>query len=1031
MWQKGGQMLARVCDNPPSLKFWARLTIERILEGMNMPFNKGLVSLLGGAIFIFWGGAGTALAQGDEAQPLEEVIVTGSRIRDINVVSSSQVTTIEIEDISDRGITRVEDYLNDLPQISPGQAITASNGSNGRATVDLRNLGCSRTLVLINGQRMAPGGTAGGNCADLNAVPSLLLDRVEVLTGGASSVYGSDAVAGVVNFIIDEEFEGFKASVTHSFYQHNNDNGELRDLVRSYDYALADEDITTGDTTKLAVAFGGSAFDGRGHITGYIEKTDTQPILQGDYDISACALTRGKGGCGGSSTIPPGRWADFGGYRRGGFVNIDPSVTGLDQNVQGDEFVPRSGKTFNYNPTNFFQRPDDRLNAGFFGHFEINENAEAYASVRSMSSESNAQIAYSGTFGNITALPCYNALLSKQQYDTVCGNWMGMIGDHAPNFTSGAEALNYINGLSTRVGEDDQIFGYSAPLYSLKRNVEGAPRQSITLYDNLTQVYGVRGDIAGSWTYDVNYQLSEVNYVNEYRNDLSVTNINRAIDVVNVNGVPTCVSVLNGTDSNCIPYNLFSGGQPGDGGIDAVRAGGQDLQSYIAQSTFIRGSGKQRILQGVVSGETGITIPGAPSSISAAFGYETKELKTDYSPDAPSIAGDRSGSGGAAIPLSGAYDVNELFMEFGIPVMDNLSLDAGYRYADYSTGHTTDTFKLGAFFRASEDIALRGSFQSAIRHGNLSNLYTAQGDSLTDLPDDPCGLNMTASQAQCANTGLSAANYGTDLKSPADQYNIRYGGNPNVAPEEAESITLGAVLTPRFLDGLTLTVDYFDISIEEGIGSIPAATSLNKCLETGQAVFCNNINRHPGSGSLWLTGGYISTQTTNITESWVSGVDFIFDYSFDTPLGPMDIEGVTTNVLEDSFIELPGEPTTECAGNWGLSCGKNPVPEWSGNYKATLYTDYDIRVSLAMRYLAETNDLGGNNIDFDAETYWDLTAVWSASENYTATVGVSNLLDTDPQVTSDAGTQPGNGNTFPAYFDALGRYVFVNLGVNF
>ena len=180
---------------------------------------------------------------------------------------------------------------------------------------------------------------------------------------------------------------------------------------------------------------------------------------------------------------------------------------------------------------------------------------------------------------------------------------------------------------------------------------------------------------------------------------------------------------------------------------------------------------------------------------------------------------------------------------------------------------------------------------------------------------------------------------------------------------------------------------------------------------------------------MWLTGGYISTQTTNISEEWITGVDIIFDYNFDTPMGPLQIQGVTTNVMESSFIELPGEATTECAGNWGLSCGKNPQPEWSGNYKATLYTEYDVRVALGMRYLGETTDLGGNMINFDAETYWDLTAEWSAAENYSATIGVSNLLDTDPQVSSDAGTAPGNGNTFPAFFDALGRYVFINLGV--
>ena len=433
--------------------------------------NKRWASLLCGAIAMGTGGLQTALAQGQEAQQVEEVVVTGSRIRDINVVSSSQVTTIEVEDIADRGITRVEDYLNDLPQIAPGQAITASNGADGTASVNLRGMGCGRTLVLINGQRMAPGTTGGGNCADLNAVPLLLLDRVEVLTGGASSVYGSDAVAGVVNFIIDDEFEGFKAAVAHSFYQHTNDNDERRNLVREYNFALPDENITTGDSTKIALAFGGSAFDGRGHMTGYIEKTDTQPILQGEYDISACALFRGKSVCGGSSTIPPGRWADFGAYGREGYVNKDPSITRLDLKVQGDEFVNRDGQVYNYNPTNFFQRPDDRLNAGFFGKFEITENAEAYASVRSMSSESNAQIAYSGTFGNIDSIPCYNPLLSAQQYQVACSDWAklhvepGMDPDHAPDFASATDALAYISGLDVAVGEG-RILGYRAPLVS-------------------------------------------------------------------------------------------------------------------------------------------------------------------------------------------------------------------------------------------------------------------------------------------------------------------------------------------------------------------------------------------------------------------------------------------------------------------------------------------------------------------------------------------------------------------------------------
>ena len=1031
----------------------------------------------------------TAFAQDSESE-IEEVLVTGSRIVDSNVFSASQIATVSGEDIEQRGITRVEDYLNDLPQISPGQSVTNSNGASGTATVNLRNLGCSRTLVLLNGKRMPPGTAGGSSCADLNAVPSLLIERVEVLTGGASSVYGSDAVAGVVNFILNDEFEGFKASYTNSFYSHTNDDGRLRDLVDSYDYERAPKDVTTGETEKFSVAFGGPIFDGRGHITAYAERTDTEAVLQGDYDISACALSGGTSRCGGSSTIPPGRWADFGGYRALGYRDSEGNYTGVDYKVQGDEFVPRAGQTFNYNPTNFFQRPDKRTNTGFFGKYELTDDIEAYASLRVMESESNAQIAFSGTFGNITSLPCYNALLSEQQFNAVCGEYQGMGGEHAPNFTSAAEALSYIATLQQGVAghnaavdafqaqyydgslgpdgapigwlaaadglfldEDGDpsrrllfeaatdasvanggIIGFAAPLYSLKRNVEGNPRQSIFKYTNAVTEIGIRGDINDDWRFDISYQTAEVDYQNEYRNDLSVTAINRAVNVVNINGVPTCVSALDGSDSACIPYNLFQGGLAGDEGIQGVIDGGAELQQYIANATYVNGDSKQTVISAFVSGDTGISIPGAPSSISLAVGFETRELSTSFRPDRPSRTGDRSGSGGATLPLSGEYDVNEYYAELGVPVTDGLSLEAGYRYSDYSTGATTDTWKLGGYWKVNDDLSIRTTFQTATRHANLSELYRAVGAGLVDLDDDPCSGSRgapTATAAQCALTGLDASLYGSDLTSPADQYNIQVGGNVNVKPEEAESFTAGIVFTPSAIEGLTLTADFFDITVTEGIGTVSAKTALDKCIETGQSTYCDLINRNPVNGSLWLTGGYISQQITNIAEENLQGVDIIFDYSFETALGNVDIEGVTTYLSSQELIELPGEAPIECAGNWGGSCGKNPLPEISGNYRATLSTEYDTDVTLGVRYLGATDDLNSNQINFDAFTYLDLTVVYRGFENFEGILGVSNLLDKDPAVTSDAGTAPGNGNTFPGYFDALGRYVYLTLNANF
>ena len=989
-------------------------------------FGKAFSSLSVVALILV--GSSSLMAQED----IEEVTVTGSRIEDANVNSSSQISVVDIEAIDNRGLTRVEDYLNDLPQISPSQSITNSNGASGTASVNLRNLGCGRTLVLMNGRRLAPGTTGGGNCADLNSIPLLLLDRVEVLTGGATSVYGSDAVAGVVNFILDEDFEGFKASATHSFYQHKNDNTALRELVSGYGYALADKDITVGDTTKVAFAFGGDINDGRGHMTAYVEKTDTDPILQGDFDISACALRSGYSGCGGSSTIPPGRFADFGLYGAYGFTLADGTSPRLDHKIVGDTLMPREGQAYNYNPTNYFQRPDTRYNAGLFGHYDINDKVTAYVESRYMKSESVAQIAYSGTFGNINRFPCYNPLMSAQQYNMLCGQWVGMGGDHAPDFASGAAALAYISSLDIAVGNGD-IIDYGAPTYHLKRNVEGNPRQGAFFYKNFVNTAGIRGDINDNWSFDVNVQATRVDYQNEYRNDLSVTAINRGVDVVSINGVPTCVSALNGTDSSCMPYPLFNGGLPGDEGIQGVWDGGQELQNYIANATYINGNLKQTIISGYITGELGFAIPGAPANAMVVLGFENKEMSSDYRPDLPSRTGDRSGSGGATLPLAGEYDVDELFFELSLPIRDNVSVDLGARFADYSTGADTEAFKVGAYWNVTDSVALRASFQTAQRHATIGEMFSAVSDGLVDLDYDPCGMDPDtgaapiASAAACAKTGLPSALYGTDLKSPADQYNIRGGGNPEVLPEESESMTVGLVITPDRFAGLTVTLDYFDITVEDGIGAVSAKTALDKCIETGAAGFCNLINRHPVNGTLWLSGGYISTQLTNISEESTSGIDVIFDYTRDTRFGSLSLQGVTTFLDSYEIIELPGSTPISCAGDWGGSCGKNPMPEIMGNYSATLSTSFDTDLVLGVRYLGSTDDLNANAIDFDSYTYLDLTANYYGLDNTKITLGVANVLDKEPGYTSDAGTAPGNGNTFPAYFDAFGRYIFLNL----
>ena len=447
----------------------------------------------------------------------------------------------------------------------------------------------------------------------------------------------------------------------------------------------------------------------------------------------------------------------------------------------------------------------------------------------------------------------------------------------------------------------------------------------------------------------------------------------------------------------------------------------------------MHGDGDQEIMSAYLTGDTGFTIPGAPASVSMVVGIETRDLSTDFRPDLPSRTGDRSGSGGATLPIGGGYDVDEWYFELGIPVRDNLSVDAGYRSSDYSTGQDTDAWKVGAYWTVSDKVAVRASTQTSVRHGNISELYSATGFGLVDLDDDPCSGSRgapSATQEQCALTGLPSNLYGTDLTSPADQYNTLSGGNPNVSPEEAESFTVGVVLTD-LIDGLNMTIDYFDITVEDGLGTVAAKTALDQCIATGAAAFCNLINRNPVNGSLWLTGGYIAGNITNISEESTTGVDVIFDYDFETQWGPVQVQGVTTFLDAYDIVEIPGAATISCAGNWGGSCGKNPQPEVAGKYDAILSTAMDLDVTLGLRYLGETDDLNANQIDFGATTYLDVTLQYFATDNLVVTFGVNNLLDKEPEYTSDAGTAPGNGNTFPGYFDAFGQYVFLNLALKY
>jgi outer membrane receptor protein involved in Fe transport len=963
--------------------------------------------------------AAPAMAQDAPSQDLDDVIVTGSRIPQTNLVTTSPVTQVTGEDIDVAGVTRVEDLISQLPQAFAAQNSTVSNGSSGTATVSLRNLGSSRTLVLIDGRRMGYG-SPNDDAADLNQIPEQLVERVEVLTGGASAVYGSDAVAGVVNFIMKKDFEGLQVDAQYGFYQHNNDYdgvGNLRaEIARrgttnAAQFRLPDDNVSDGESRSLNVTLGVSSADGKGNLMAYAGYRNNNPILQGDRDYSACALGAPAAArpttysCGGSGTSFPGRFTDFGTFN---------STLGT-----GRTFVPFNADTGNYNfgPLNYYQRPDERYTMGAFGRYEVSDKAEVFAQLMFSDYKSVAQIAPSGNFFSTPDINCGNPLLGAQQRTTI-----------------GCTAA-------------DVLADNRRTLYIGRRNVEGGGRQDSLNYESYRGVVGVRGELSPGWNYDLAAQFSRVNLSRVYLNDFSTTRLGRALDVVSVGGVPTCRSVVNGTDPTCVPYDIFIAG-----GVT------QAALNYVQIPLIQTGETTQQVVTAAITGDTGWSMPTSSRTVQVAFGAEYRRDYLGSTTDNAFATGDGAGQGGPTIGVTGDADVAEVFGEIQIPLADDqpwaysASIDAAYRRSEYEN-LGTDTYKVGADYAPIEDIRFRASYSRAVRAPNVIELFAAQGFGLFDADRDPCDATTGAVAANCVGTARHQVTAGQStsgaLDSPAGQYNLLGGGNPNLNPEEADTYTYGVVWTPSFVPGFNISVDYFDIQVDGLVSTVGALNTLNLCYGSNDAAACGRITRNVG-GQLWVGTGVVQDLNNNIGGLATSGLDFNANYAFDLEdmgianLGSMQLSFVGT--LLNELITDTGLGTVssvyDCAGFFANQCG-TPNPEYRHRARATWLTPWDMDLSATWRHYGEvelavlnaatgTLNNGGTRLDryFEAENYLDLAATWQVMDTVTLRAGVNNVLDDDPQLSYSVGTT-GNGNTYPQVYDSLGRYFFFGVTANF
>jgi outer membrane receptor protein involved in Fe transport len=997
--------------------------------------------------------AASSAAQAAEtanANALEEIVVTGSRIAAPNEVAISPVIAVTAADIEQRGVTRIEDLLTQLPQVYAAQNSAVSNGSDGTATVSLRGLGSNRTLVLVNGRRLGPG-DPGTSASDLNQIPSELVERVEVLTGGASSVYGADAVAGVVNFKLNDHFEGFKVTTNYGLYDHKqHDPSGVQEVLRDFNstygqsFAGAPSTVHTGFTKDVSAMFGFNTADGKGNVTTYASYRNVAGVLQSKYDYSAATL--GSGYCcsssydgrfsvSGSSTSYPGRvrlvtenGVNLPSSQGGGSKVLLPKADGSGLLGFGN------ANRYNYGPLNYYMRPDERYTAGAFAHYEFNEHADVYTEVQYVNDHTLAQIAPSGAFYGTGPYKtnCANPLLTQAEINQwQCGD--------------GAGGVNAAKDLYLLLG---------------RRNVEGGPRIDDLTHSSWRYVLGTKGKIDSVWDYDAYYSNSITELSETYLNDMSISRLKNALDVMAdpTTGAPVCRSVVTGTDKSCVPYNIWT-----PGGVT------QAALKYVSTPLVSIGKTTQQEVSANVTGDLGkygIKLASAASGLKVNFGAEWREVTSEFKPDLEYQLGDAAGGGSPILPVSGAIISREAFVEARLPLIDDkpfaksLAFETGFRYSDYSMGFQTNSYKFGLEWSPVNDVRVRGSFAHAVRAPNIVELYSVQHVGL-DGSSDPCsGKVPSYSQKQCAALGVTSAQYGNIDPNPASQYNGYYGGNPNLKPETAETKTFGVGYTPSFLPGFRAQVDYFDIKIADTISRVGPATIMSLC--ANNALSCDLVHRDI-NGSLWVSNdGYVIDPLSNNGSLQTKGIDIELSYAFDMGrYGKLRTSMVGTKTNSYYIVPQQTHPETgyDCSGYYGNNCG-SPNFKWRHTLNATWMTPWHgTDVTVSWRYFGKTDvdQLSSNpNLSVDgsanpaacefapglkcisntdahikAWNYIDLTGSVQVNDHVTMRLGINNVLDKDPPIIGTSNLSGGNGNTFPSIYDSLGRYVFGQVSVQF
>jgi iron complex outermembrane recepter protein len=948
-------------------------------KGSRLGFRSALLASVG--VFAL-----TSVTAYADEPAIEEMVVTGTNLQNAGATSIAPITAVSGEALLQKGPGTIDEVLKSIPQLKPDNGASATlEGGAGVAKANLRALGPTRTLVLVNGRRFIPADSSG--LVDLATIPEALLDRVDILTGGASAVYGSDAIGGAINFVLKNNFEGATAS-----------------------YSYGETFIGDAATHKFDGTIGGNFAGDRGNVVFSASYLTSGNADSQSRSFSKDLLLETANG------LQPFRSSAVEGGRvtaGSGFVGVGPAQGACTSGSRvrfaaGGAPVVYCTPENDYNSQAFFKlkRPVDRYQVSTLTRYEINDDIEVYGEGFYVNARNTAERNPDQFRGNLV-LPGYAANPTIPQVTR--------------DFLSANAAIFDPSG-SGRA---------TIPLRIR------FPQLGSAAYEFDRNSFGVTGGLRGNlpllgskdWKWDVHYSYQRATQVETDSGQLSLARLALGSDVVVNNGVATCRTNILG----CVPVNIL--------GINALTPA---MAAFLAPVRTQHSVFDRNMVGGTLSGEV-FDVPAGP--VAVAVGFEHRDESYKFTPSAEDAAGSfQQASTGPAI--AGGVKVTEFFGEVGVPLLRDapfahlLAAEAGYRYSDYTRIGGVSTYKGGLKWQPVDDsFTLRGGYNRAIRAPNLAELFSSR-TSATVSGTDPCAAinNPSAAvRALCVQNGVPAASIATFA--PTDPF-IRAvsGGNPALTEEKANTYTLGAMYQPSFVPNLNITVDYFHITVNGAVGQITAQQFLNQCASSldPNSVFCQAISRDANGFIL-----NVNAASANIAKRVSSGIDVAANWSTDLPWSGIAGQGSellvnfsNTYQIDDTTQTFAGQAAVECAGHYdGNVCsglaGRVMTPRVAGYIQGTIKSgpaSFGTRVNWIGGFTPAAG-INANIKSVPAIAYVDINAGYEIGENIKLSGGIINLGDKNPPIIGFDKT--ADANTDQVLYDTLGRRFFLRVAVTF